>query len=245
MTRPAPRLFVESPLDEPQLRLDDRRAHYVTHVLRLQPGAAVTVFNGAGGEREATVAKAGRRDCVLELGTRVEPLPEPVRRISLVQGLVKSDRMDLIVQKATELGITGIVATKTDHAAIRLGGDRVERKLEHWRRVTESACEQCGRHYRPTIEHATSLADVIGSRSRNEAALALHVDAVEGARPLPETITSLTIYVGPEGGFSDAEIASLVASGAAFLHLGRRVLRAETAAIAACVIAQQRWGDLS
>ncbi|HSC16454.1 MAG TPA: 16S rRNA (uracil(1498)-N(3))-methyltransferase [Gammaproteobacteria bacterium] len=242
-THRSPRLYVELELDGTSLALDESAAHYLGHVLRLKPGDRLVVFNGRGTERDATVDSLQRRGATLALAADRAPLPESPLDLTLVQALPKSDAMDLIVQKAAELGVRTLVPVYTEFSVVRLDGERSERRVDHWRKIARSACEQCGRHTPPRIEPALDLAAAIEALPATER-LALDPSAkillVDRASPS----SGLVVAVGPEGGFGAADWQRLDAAHFTRVALGRRVLRAETAAIAACAIAQSRWGDL-
>jgi 16S rRNA (uracil1498-N3)-methyltransferase len=237
-----PRLYIERDLDGSELPLDEREAHYVGHVLRLQPGYRLVVFNGRGIERQASVTTLQRRGATLALAALQPPLPESRLALTLVQALAKSDAMDLIVQKATELGVRTLVPVHTEFSVVRLDAERSERRLDHWRKIAQSACEQCGRHSPPRIEPAAPLADALESLPAGTR-LALEPAA---ARSLAEQTPAngLVVAIGPEGGFGAMDSRRLDAAGFERVALGPRVLRAETAALTACAIAQSRWGDL-
>lgn len=246
MSRSPARIFVDADLGGDRLPVDERTAHYVGHVLRLGPGDEVVAFDGRGVERLARIDRLTRRASSLTLHERLEPLPGPALEITLLQGLIKPDRMDLVVQKATELGVARIVAVRNEYCAIKLTAERIDAKLAHWRRVAASACEQSGRHYLPEILHARSLADAVAARPATEPRLALHNGPLTAGVAAPSTAATISVVVGPEGGFSQAELDFLAAdTGVAFVRLGERVLRAETAAIVACTLAQLKWGDFS
>ena len=163
-----------------------------------------------------------------------------------MQGLIKPDRMDFIIQKATELGVSRIIAAHFDFSSVKLSGERVGTKLAHWQRVSASACEQSGRHRRPVIEHAASLAEGLAHREAVETVIVFHNDNADPTEPPDDVTGAVTLVVGPEGGLSPAELGWLSAQdNTDFASLGPRVLRAETAALAACTLAQARWGDLN
>ena len=242
-THRSPRLYVELELDGTSLELDESGAHYLGHVLRLKRGDRLVVFNGRGTERDATVDSLQRRGATLALAAIRAPLPESPLDLTLLQALPKSDAMDLIVQKATELGVRTLVPVYAEFSVVRLDDERRERRVDHWRKIARSACEQCGRHTPPRIEAALDLAAAIESLpTAKRLALDASADAalVEQGPPT----SGLVVAVGPEGGFGAADWRRLDAAGFARVALGKRVLRAETAAIAACAIAQSRWGDL-
>src|SRR5262245_5657208 len=152
-----PRLFVERDLDGSSVTLDEDEAHYMGNVLRLGRGDRLIAFNGRGSERIASIESLQRRGAVLALEAEHPPLPESPLDLTLVQALPKSDAMDLIVQKATELGVRTLVPVYTEFSVVKLDAERSERRSLHWRKVAQSACEQCGRHRPLRIEAAAPL----------------------------------------------------------------------------------------
>jgi 16S rRNA (uracil1498-N3)-methyltransferase len=244
MVADAPRLFVAADLAGDSLSLDARSAHYVVDVLRLQAGDRLIVFNGQGEERRAVVDTAGRRGAGLSLHERVVPLPEPDLAVTLIQSWVKNDAMDLIVQKATELGVRAIHAVKTEWSVVRLDAERGARRLTHWRKIAASACEQSGRHFPPVIGLFHSLAASCAELPANALRVAFEPGAREGLDALHPVSAAVCVLIGPEGGFGAADRATIAAAGFVSASLGPRTLRAETAALAACALAQARWGDL-
>jgi 16S rRNA (uracil1498-N3)-methyltransferase len=243
-THRVPRLYVERELDGERLTLDERESHYLSHVLRLQRGGRLVVFNGRGAERHASVESLQRRGATLVLAAPQAPLAESTLDLTLVQALPKSDAMDLIVQKATELGVAAVVPVYTEFSVVKLEAERAARRLDHWRKVAQSACEQCGRHRPPRIESPGPLAEALTALpSLVRFALDPSAEAALVAQPAPAR--ELVIAVGPEGGFGPADWRRLDAAQFARVTLGPRVLRTETAALAVCAIAQSRWGDLT
>jgi 16S rRNA (uracil1498-N3)-methyltransferase len=239
-----PRLFVETELGASSSSLEPRHAHYVVDVLRLKPGDRLIVFNGRGDERCAIIETADRRGASLRLQDRITPLPEPDLAITLVQSLVKNDAMDLIVQKATELGVRNICAVKTDFSVVRLDETRGARRLEHWRKIAASACEQSGRHFPPALGLYHSLGACFANLPENALRVAFHPGAHGRLGALEPASADVCVLVGPEGGWSAADLESIAAAGFASAGLGPRTLRAETAALTVCALAQSRWGDL-
>lgn len=240
------RLYVDAPLERTTLRLDAEQVHYLGRVLRCRPGECIIVFNARGEERWARIESLSRRYPVIALGDAVEPVPEPRLRIILLQALVKSDAMDLIVQKATELGVDTIFAVRTEFGVVRLDEGRRDRKLAHWRRIALNACEQSGRHRPPAIELFDGLEAAVAALPAGCDRIAFEVGA---AAPLPgagafESSAGVCLAIGPEGGFSPAETEHLARAGFRPSALGPRTLRAETAAIAACAGVQLLGGDL-
>jgi len=243
-THRSPRLYVDVPLDGTSLALDESEAHYLGHVLRLARGHRLVVFNGRGTEREASVESLQRRGAVLALAAVLPALPESPLDLTLLQALPKSDAMDLIVQKATELGVRALLPVYTEFSVVKLDTDRSERRVDHWRKIARSACEQCGRHTPPLIEPPRPLQAAIEALPTGPTRLALEPSAerVLGEHAPPPH--GLVVAVGPEGGFGATDWRRLDAAQFTRATLGPRVLRAETAALAVCAIAQSRWGDL-
>jgi 16S rRNA (uracil1498-N3)-methyltransferase len=238
-----PRLFLERDLVGTSVKLDDREAHYLGHVLRLRRGDELVAFNGRGKERHARVSTLTRRNAELSLGEEHAVQPESTLAMTLVQSVAKAESMDLVVQKATELGVREILPVYSDYSVVKLDSDRRERRLEHWNRIAQSACEQCGRHTPPRIA-APEVLKASLARIDRDSCLLLALDPRSPMRlaDLPAA-TAVTFAVGPEGGFSSTDLDALDAAGFRRVRLGQRVLRTETAAMAACAAAQARWGD--
>jgi 16S rRNA (uracil1498-N3)-methyltransferase len=152
--------------------------------------------------------------------------------------------MDLIVQKAAELGVRTLVPVYTEFSVVKLDAERSERRVDHWRRIARSACEQCGRHAPPRIEPPRPLAEAIAALPTTPERLALDPAAQQSFGERPAPASGLVVAVGPEGGFGPNDWRRLDAARFARVSLGQRILRAETAALAVCAIAQSRWGDL-
>jgi 16S rRNA (uracil1498-N3)-methyltransferase len=237
-----PRLFVEHELDGSSVTLDERESHYLGHVLRLARGDELVTFNGRGAERIATIGSLQRRGAVLELRAAQVPLPESPLDLTLLLALAKSDAMDLVVQKTTELGVRALVPAFTEFSVVRLDAERSERRIDHWRKIARSACEQCGRHRPPTIAAPLPLADALAALPP-AARFALDPAADRALDEQPAPTAGLVIAVGPEGGFGTSDWRRLDAAEFTRVALGPRVLRAETAALAACAVAQSLWGD--
>lgn len=192
------------------------------------------MFNARGDERRAVIESLSKRRPLLSLAATLEPLAEPEQRIWLLQSLVKSDAMDLIVQKATELGVDRLIAVKTDFCVIKLDEERQARRLAHWQRIGISACEQSGRHRPPEFHIHRNLAAAIDSLPAEQRRVAFLPGS---ATPMTEAIGTdggICLAVGPEGGFSPDENELLELSGFAHCSMGPRTLRADTAAITAC-----------
>ena len=240
-----PRFHVPSAAAGAHVELPEHTAHHAREVLRLHAGAEVRVFDGAGSEFQAVLDEVSRRGVFARLGGPATPRPEPGLRLVLAVSPLKGDRMELVVQKATELGVSEIwpvVTFRTDSAARpALQGSRGER----WDRVASGAAEQCGRAVVPRVAPTTTLGGLV-ARPFDGTRVALL--ETEGHPPLASVPVApglaLLLLVGPAGGFEAAETSVLRAAGFRPASLGPRILRAETAALAAVAIAQSAWGDL-
>ncbi|HEX7081746.1 MAG TPA: 16S rRNA (uracil(1498)-N(3))-methyltransferase [Gammaproteobacteria bacterium] len=238
------RLFLDLDLSGDRAELRERESNYLGSVLRLRRGDPVLVFNGRGQERHATIASLARRHAELALLDHVEPLPESHLRLTLVQALPKADAMDFVVQKVTELGVHALWPVTTDYTVVRLGPDRAERRAAHWRRIAQSACEQCGRHRPPDIREVASLDDALGGLPQPSVRIVLDPRADSSLEAAERTANAVFLLVGPEGGFSSPDLERIDEHGFERMRLGPRTLRAETAAIIGAGLLQALWGDL-
>ena len=228
--------------------LPEHAARHV-QVLRLQPGDSITLFNGLGngsidgqpgseGEFEATVARMGRSDVDVVIGAYIATAREARRAVHLIVGMPANERMDWLVEKATELGAASIQPVMSERSVLRLKAERADKKLAHWRGIAMAASEQCGRNRLPLLHEVLTLADWLkksqdSSHASGDSRLLLSLR--EGARPLQQAVAgaaALSFLSGPEGGLSDAEEAAALACGFKPVTLGPRVLRAETAPLA-------------
>lgn len=237
-----PRVHTAQPLQAgTRVALEEGPSRHLGAVLRLQPGDPVEVFDGCGSAYPATIAAVGKRCVELALGERLQGSVESPLRTELGIGISKGERMDWVVQKATELGATRISPLVTLRTEVRLAGEREQKKLEHWRQIAISACEQSGRNQLPEIappqELGAWLAGVEADSKR-----VLHPF---GAQPLAagERPASVALLVGPEGGLSEAEVQQACAAGFIATALGPRILRTETAPVAILGVVQYLWGD--
>jgi 16S rRNA (uracil1498-N3)-methyltransferase len=238
-----PRIYTPQPLTTGAVvALEEEAANHVGRVLRLRPGAPLRLFNGAGGEFEAAVAQAGKREVTVEIGAHLAGEAESPLQLTLIQSISRGERMDFTLQKAVELGVTRIVPVFSARSVVSLDGDRLERRHEHWMKIIVGACEQSGRNRLPQLAAACDLAQALASGPEG---LRLVLDPVgaEALSALPGA-SAITLLVGPEGGLDDRELAQARAAGFRGLRLGPRVLRTETAALVALSVLQARWGDL-
>jgi len=241
------RLYHPLPLSEgSRVSLDLLQTQYLSRSLRLRVGDSLTLFDGSGLEYPATLCQIGKKSSAVETGSAVQRSAESPIAVRLVQGISKGERMDIIVQKATELGAVRISPVLTDHGVVKLAGDRADRRREHWQRIAQSACEQCGRNIVPVIDLPMPLTDLLGEEyGGSDSRLLLQ----PGAGPLSvqsvRDAARLTVLVGPEGGFSPQELERASVAGFVPASIGPRVLRTETAAIAVLTAVQLLWGDLA
>ncbi len=231
-----PRIYCPIPLEKSSVvELPAGAARHV-QVLRMQPGDIVTLFSGEGGEWSATIDRMGRSNVSVVVGEHDPVEREAARRFHLALAVPANDRMDWLVEKATELGAASIQPLMTSHSVLRLKGERADKKIAHWEAVAVAACEQCGRNRVPMISPVKDLDDWLASLPQTPEAdhsrILLSVSATsKSARDFSST--TLTFLSGPEGGLSASEEESARARGFEHLNLGPRVLRAETAPLAA------------
>jgi 16S rRNA (uracil1498-N3)-methyltransferase len=226
-----PRFYCPAPLQTGlALSLPPGAARHV-QVLRMQPGEVITLFNGEGGEFEATVIRMGRSDVDVEVGAHNPVEREARRAVHLLAGITANERMDWLVEKATELGVASITPLMAERSVLKLKGERADKKLAHWQGVAAAAAEQCGRNRVPVIHAAVSLNDWIKKASLGQRWV---LSLSQGTQPLAEMTGDavVTVLSGPEGGLSPAEEACALAAGFVPVSLGPRVLRAETAPLA-------------
>jgi 16S rRNA (uracil1498-N3)-methyltransferase len=240
------RVFVDTTLaGRSRVTLPEETGNHLVRVLRLGVGAALRVFDGQGGEYDATLAVCGKRSVEVELGAHHAIDCESPLQVTLLQGLSRGERMDLTLQKATELGVTAIRPVLTRRSNVKLDTDNTQRKLAHWQAVVISACEQSGRTRVPPV---LAPLDVGAACAATEATLRLML-AIDGAQPLPQllaqagSVQHVALLVGPEGGLDEAEEAVARRAGFASTLLGPRVLRTETAPLAALAALQTLAGD--
>ena len=213
------------------------------HVLRMSIGDAITLFDGAGGEFSTSLVELGKRNATVEL-TSFDPIErESPLQVKLVQALATSDKMDFIVQKAVELGVTSIQPISTERATLKLSGDRAEKRLAHWQAIVRAACEQCGRNRVPMVSDVMTLEAWLMLPAEGVRAM-LHPEATAALQPAGDGAQPITLLIGPEGGFSPLELALAAKHGVAPVRFGPRVLRTETAGLAAIAVLNARFGDL-
>ena len=240
------RLFVSGTLiNGAERTLDGDAARYLGKVLRARIGDTVTLFNGDGSDVECRILSITKSTVSVCIGDRIQRDAESPLRIHLVQGVSRGDRMDWVVQKATELGVKRITPILTEFGVVKLDADRAEKRREHWQKVATSACEQSGRTRLPLIDIPVPLRTWLGQKTdAADVDLVLHPGASQPLSAVAPPTTKVCLLVGPEGGFSDDEYNVVAASGFVDVALGPRILRTETAALAAVAVLQSLWGDL-
>lgn len=225
-----------------RFELEAGPSQHLSRSLRMGPGATLVLFDGSGGEYPATIVEAGKRSVVVETGEYRPVETESPLAIHLGIAISRGERMDWIVQKATELGVSSISPLTSERTEVRLQGERAAKKQRHWREIAISACEQCGRNRVPEVGPLTPLAEWAGSVSAERKFVLHHRAGPHGqAEGHPH---SVALLVGPEGGLSGAEIDTAGLYHFTSLRLGSRVMRTETAPLAAIAILQSRWGDM-
>ncbi|WP_394004041.1 16S rRNA (uracil(1498)-N(3))-methyltransferase [Luteimonas sp. WGS1318] len=223
---------------------EDAAAHLV-RVLRLRDGDACVLFNGDGFDHDARLVSVGKRGASAEIvATRAVDIESPLR-ITLVQGIARGEKMDWILQKATELGVAALVPVSSDRSEVKLDADRAAKRHAHWRSVVVSACEQSWRSRLPDVAAPQTLAAALAALPADGARWLLDPEAADGIATMPAPAGAVVLAVGPEGGWSANDRAALVAAGFGGLRLGPRILRTETAGMAAVAALQARFGDLA
>lgn len=241
------RLFVSRDvINGAEAVLQGDRARYLSRVLRLRVGDEITVFDGTGPAWSATIVGMTRSTATLVLGERLESAAESPLDAHLVQGVSRGERMDYVVQKATELGVKRITPVLTEYGVVRLDEQRAAKRRSHWEGVAAGACEQSGRTRLPLIDAPMPLKAWFGARTAGaDVELILAPGAATPLAAIPAPRTTVCFLVGPEGGFSQAEYEDAEVVGFRPVSLGPRILRTETAAVAALAIMQASWGDLT
>ena len=250
------RLYCDTPLATgAHVTLPEPAAHHARDVLRLEAGAAVTLLNGRGGEYTAALTQVSRKSVEAEVLAFWQRESEPPFHITVAQSLATGDKMDWVVEKSVELGAATVVPIAAARSVLKLSAQRAERRVEHWQAIARAACEQCGRNRLAQIAPVTTLnAWLLASgapggtgSTGTSLPLKLMLTPVAGlafhAIPAPLPGDSITLLIGPEAGLTDAEEAAARAAGFQGITLGPRVMRTETAALAALAAIHARWGD--
>ncbi len=238
-----PRIHTAQRLDPgATVELEAAPSQHLARALRLPVGAEVVLFDGRGGEYAAVIAAVDKRRVTVAVGDHREIERESPLRIHLGIAVSRGERMDWVVQKGTELGVSEISPLLTERTEVKLGRERAQKKLDHWQRIAVSACEQCGRNRLPPINPPQPLAQWLHTAEARCRYVLHHRAAPSATADTPPG--SVALLIGPEGGLTEEEIAAAEACGYEAIGLGPRVLRTETAPLAALAILQARWGDM-
>ena len=239
-----PRVFTTEQLDVGGLiELDKGPARHLTSVLRMKAGQAFILFNGQGGEFSAELVQAKKDGATAKITGFTGADRESPLQLHLGIGISRGERMDWIIQKATELGISQISPIFSARCEVKLSGERLDKRIKHWQQIAISACEQSQRNSVPTINRAVNLEQWVSSCD-SSLKLVLHHRTEKRLQEMVNTDNSIGILVGPEGGLSEIEIEQAMAQNFQSLAMGPRVLRTETAPLAAISIIQSIWGDM-
>jgi 16S rRNA (uracil1498-N3)-methyltransferase len=236
------RLYVPLPLAlNEQVELDDDSGHYVRTVLRLKKDDAVILFNGKGGEYTCELREVSRKSVLITAKSWSDRSVESPLQVTLGLGISRGDRMDLSVQKAVELGVHQITPLITERCVVQFKGEKKPQRLQHWQKIVQHAAEQSGRTALPELVEIAALQNWVG----NQQGLKVFLDpyAEQSLAQLHPDGMKVTLLTGPEGGFADQERSIARAAGFIPVRLGSRILRTETAAIAALAAVQMLWGD--
>jgi 16S rRNA (uracil1498-N3)-methyltransferase len=239
------RIQVEGPLSiSAEIDLPAAGAYHVVKVLRMRVGAPLTVFDGTGGEYRAEIISLEGNKVRVRLGDFAPGTPDSPLKITLVQGISRSERMDWALQKATELGVASIVPVLTARSVVRLDEQQAAKKQEHWRSIVSGACEQSGRNKIPTVVMPVALRDYLTKSKRDGLRLVLSPTGPASLAGISSMPNRVELLIGPEGGLEDEELGAAEKAGYMPVRIGPRVLRTETASVTALSILQALWGDL-
>jgi 16S rRNA (uracil1498-N3)-methyltransferase len=238
-----PRIYIDQALViTDSVLLNESASHYLSKVLRMQEGRELIVFNGQGGEYFAQIKELGKKQVSVQINQFVEANRQSSLELHLAIGISRGERMDWVLQKATELGVTQIIPLITERTEVKIKGEKQDKKMQHWQQIIISACEQCQRNLLPILQEPQTIDNWLKTVSTDYRFVLHH----RNDQSLSESSApkSVTLLIGPEGGLSEEEI--ILAENEKFqsLRLGPRVLRTETAPVAAISLVQYLWGDL-
>lgn len=240
----ATRLYQLGPLKEnSEVQLSDEAAHYIKNVLRLNQGDALHLFDGHNQVFFATVSEIQKKAVFAHITTSLLENRESDLQIHLIQGVSRGERMDFAIQKAVELGVTSVTPIFTERCNVKLTGERLNKRIEQWQKIAINACEQCGRNQVPLIQPALQFNEWLVMPT-DSTRLMLEPTAKQSLQTLTKN-TSYEVLIGPEGGFTEAEITQALTQGCLGIRFGPRVLRTETAALAVITALQYSFGDLA
>jgi len=239
------RIYSEGPLTSGAVvSLSAAGAYHVARVLRMRPGAPLIVFDGSGMDFPSEIVDVAGDQVSVRLRSQTPATGESPLRITLVQGISRGERMDWTLQKATELGVIGVAPVLTSRSVVRLDEKQAAKKHAHWRAIVIGACEQCGRSRIPTVGMPVQLRDHFANVRKDGMRLVLSPSAPASLAGIASLPSKVDLLIGPEGGLDDDEISAAQKAGFMPVRLGPRVLRTETAGVAALTVLQALWGDL-
>lgn len=236
-----PRIFSPQPLQcGEQVQLEEQASNHISRVLRMREGRALTIFNGKGGEYQATITTVNKKSVSIQLTDFNADDHQSPLNTELAIAISKGDRMEWVIQKATELGIHKITPLQSENSQVKLNAERMQKKQKQWQQIAISACEQCGRNQIPEVTAITPINDWLQQCNADKKWVLHHrsTEVLSGKKP-----ASVALLIGPEGGLSGTEIEQAITHNFKALTLGPRVLRTETAPLAALSILQYQWGD--
>jgi 16S rRNA (uracil1498-N3)-methyltransferase len=237
------RVYVEEALAPGRpCTIDGTAVNHISRVLRLRDGDALTLFDGRGGEYTARITGFRKNAVQVDVQEHRAIERESALDLTLVQGVSRGERMDWVMQKATELGVRRIVPVLTERTVVRLDDRQGEKKLQHWRAIVIAACEQCGRNRVPEVSAPLGLYETLLTLDAAATRVLLSPSGKLRVRDLPRPV-KVTLLIGPEGGLADNEEYAAVTAGFQQVQLGPRILRTETAALAALAALQHDFGD--
>lgn len=240
-----PRIYTSQNLDVKHLDLDVAASHYLARVLRIETGAKIHLFDGQGHLYLAEITTITKKIVSVNILETLEGIAESPLHIHLAIGISKGDRMDWVMQKATELGVTEITPLYTERTEIKLKAEREAKKLQHWQQIIVSACEQCQRNTLPLLHQPQKISLFIKEHQVNHKLVLHHRTQETLQQAVSDKPQDISLLIGPEGGLSEEEIDEALRNGYKAVCFGPRVLRTETAPITAISILQFLWGDLN
>jgi 16S rRNA (uracil1498-N3)-methyltransferase len=241
------RFYHSNPLGLNQIiTLDEFASHHALRVMRVKVDDFLILFNGDGFEYRGRVSDINKKNINVELLSKEKNNSESPININLFQSISSNEKMDMVIQKATELGLSSIQPIFTSRSTIKLSIDRTKKRLIHWKQVSISACEQSGRSKIPTIKSPIGFDQISEGIKKNSLNLLLHPDNLEESSNLPNEYSGdINVFIGPEGGFSQDEVLLLKKQNCINIQLGPRILRTETAPLAIIAILQYKYGDFA
>ena len=222
-----------------KVSLEKNNGHHLLKVLRFPVGQTITLFNGDGFDYHAIVIRT-KKTCNVEIVSQQKNESESSLDLTLAQGIAKGEKMDLLIQKAVELGVTRIIPIQTERCVVRLKVDKVAKRIDHWQKIANHACGQSGRSVIVDISLPQTLTELLNESNHN--GFVLHHRAADNLHTM-EKQSKATILIGPEGGLSNEEIKQSIEAGFQPLLLGKRILRTETASLVAIANMQLLWGS--